>query len=126
MALLIERYFKRPQDIEWVLDDEDRFVVLQARPLNIKPQTRAMVSDIAATTQNYPVLLQGLGAVVQRGIATGKVFVVGADDDLKDFPHGAILVAKQTSPRLARVMRKAHGIITDVGLRHRSYGDHRS
>lgn len=115
IALLIERYFKRPQDIEWVLDAEDRFVVLQARPLNIKPQTRAMVSDIAATTQNYPVLFQGLGSVVQRGIATGKVFVVGADDDLKDFPNGAILVAKQTSPRLARVMRKAHGIITDVG-----------
>jgi pyruvate, water dikinase len=115
MALLIERYFKRPQDIEWVLDAEDRLVILQARPLNIKPQTRDMVSHIAETTQHYPILLQGRGAVVQRGIATGKVFVVHSDEHLKEFPQGAILVAKQTSPRLARVMRKAHGIITDIG-----------
>ncbi|HAA05349.1 MAG TPA: pyruvate, water dikinase [Syntrophobacteraceae bacterium] len=115
MALLIERYFKRPQDIEWVLDSDDRLVILQARPLNIKPQTRDMVSDIAQTMQHYPVLLQGKGAVVQSGIATGKVFVLHSDEDLNQFPQGAILVAKQTSPRLARVMRKAHGIITDIG-----------
>jgi pyruvate,water dikinase len=115
MALLIERYFKRPQDIEWVLDANDRFVILQARPLNIRPQTRDIVCDIAETTQHYPVLLQGKGSVVQRGVATGKVFVVNSDEDLKAFPQGAILVARQTSPRLARVMRRAHGIITDVG-----------
>jgi pyruvate,water dikinase len=115
MALLIERYFKRPQDIEWVLDEKDRLVILQARPLNIKSQTRNMVCDIAETTQNYPILLQGKGAVVQRGVATGKVFRVESDEDLEHFPQGAILVARQTSPRLARVMRKAHGIITDVG-----------
>ena len=115
MALLIERYFKRPQDIEWALDASGGLVILQARPLNIKPQSRDMVRDIAEATQHYPVLLEGKGAVVQRGIATGKVFVVHSDEDLKEFPQGAILVAKQTSPRLARVMRKAHGIITDIG-----------
>jgi pyruvate,water dikinase len=90
-------------------------VILQARPLNIRPQTRELLCDIAQTTDHYPVLLQGRGAVVQRGIATGRVFVVSSDDDLQQFPQGAILVARQTSPRLARVMRKAHGILTDVG-----------
>ena len=37
------------------------------------------------------------------------------DDDLEDFPYGAILVARYTSPKYSRIMRKAGGILTDIG-----------
>ena len=115
MGLLIERYFKRPQDIEWAMDKDGNFIILQARTLNIKNGKDDLVEDISEISSNYPVLFQGEGTIVQRGIATGNVFLVEQDEDLKKVPFGSILVAKHTSPRLAGIIRKVHGIITDVG-----------
>lgn len=115
MALLIERYFKRPQDIEWVLDRNSDLIILQARPLNIRKQPDRTTVDISSATAGYPVIMSGKGVVVQRGVATGRVFIVEKDSDLTKCPSGAILVTRYTSPRLARVMRKVHGILTDVG-----------
>ena len=115
VCLMIERYFKCPQDIEWSIDQEGRLYILQARPLNIKADVAPVVCDISSITEQYPVLFSGKGVIVQNGIASGKVFVVGNDGDLDKFPNGGILVAKETSPRFAKVARKASGIITDVG-----------
>lgn len=115
MALLVERYFKRPQDIEWALDQDENLIILQTRALNIKDDAKCLVSDISEVPSNYEVLLRGEGTVVQRGIATGNVFVVEDEEQLSDVPFGSILIARHTSPRLARIIRKVHGIITDVG-----------
>ncbi len=115
VALAIERYFKSPQDIEWAFDETGRLVILQTRPLNIKAQMARVVSDIAVVTDQFPVAFSKKGQIVQNGIACGKVFLVRQNKDLESFPNGAILVARETSPRFARVARKAGGIITDVG-----------
>ena len=114
-ALSIERFFKCPQDIEWAFDEKGRLVILQARPLNIKTRMDQEVCDIVSVTDKYPVIFTQKGHIVQNGIATGKVFMVLVDEDLDRFPNGAILVAKETSPRFAKIARKASGIITDVG-----------
>ena len=114
-GLTIERYFKCPQDIEWSIDRDGRLYILQARPLNIKSRMTQMVCDISTVSQKYPVIFSGKGTIVQNGIASGRVFMVQADNDLKDFPNGAVLVAKETSPRFAKVARKANAIITDIG-----------
>ena len=114
-ARAIERYFKCPQDIEWAFDRSDRLYILQARPLNIRSHIAPVVCDIAAVTDRYPIIFSKKGIIVQNGIATGKVFVVQRDGDLDQFPNGAILVARETSPRFAKVARKAAGIITDTG-----------
>jgi pyruvate,water dikinase len=114
-ALVIERYFKCPQDIEWSFDQQGRLYILQARPLNVKARIAPVVCDIASVTDQYPIIFAQKGIIVQNGIATGKVFVAQKDSELDEFPNGAILVAKETSPRFAKVARKAAGIITDVG-----------
>lgn len=114
-GIMIERYFKKPQDVEWAIDATGRLFVLQARPLNIRPQIAPMVCSISEVAKNYPVVFANQGSIAQNGIATGRVFPVTSDDDLDRFPNGAILVAKQTSPRFARIIRKANGIITDIG-----------
>ncbi len=114
-GLMIEKYFKRPQDIEWAIDHDGELVILQARPLNIKSQVAQMVCDISSIVENYPVVFANKGVIAQNGIATGKVFFVNSDEDLDHFPQGAILVSKQTSPRFAKVVKKANGIITDIG-----------
>jgi pyruvate, water dikinase len=61
------------------------------------------------------VIFSGKGTVVQGGVCSGRVYVSRSADDLKDFPNGAILVAQYTSPKYSRIMRKANGIITDIG-----------
>jgi pyruvate,water dikinase len=114
-GLIIERHFKRPQDIEWALDQKDGLLILQARPLNIKAQVAQMVCDISSRLKTYPIIFENKGAVAQEGIGAGKVFVMKSEEDLDAFPPGAVLVSRYTSPRLAKVMRKANAVITDVG-----------
>ena len=114
-ALLIERYFKRPQDIEWAIDTEGEMVVLQARPLYIHTPPGRTADHVARAMSDHAILLNHQGVVAQRGVVAGKVFVVTSDDDLQNVPTGAILVARYTSPRLARVMRRIQGVLTDVG-----------
>jgi len=114
-ALAVERYFKNPQDIEWAYDQQGQLYILQARPLNIKSGLAPVACDIASITGQYPVIFADKGIIVQSGIAAGRVSLVQKDDDLEQFANGTILVAKETSPRFARVAQKAAGIITDVG-----------
>ena len=40
-ALILERYFKRPLDIEWCLDQKGRLWILQARPLGPEREQRS-------------------------------------------------------------------------------------
>jgi len=114
-AMTIERYCKRPQDVEWAFDKQGSLWVLQSRGLNVRPTLPLAQPKIEQATRSAEVIFSGLGKVVQRGVASGRVYVSRSADDLRDFPFGAILVAGHTSPRYSRVMRKANGIITDVG-----------
>ena len=114
-GLMIERHFKKPQDIEWAIDHEGNLVILQARSLNIKEQVAKLVCDISSVLDDFPIIFQNKGAIAQEGISTGKVFVVKTEEDLARFPSDAVLVTAHTSPRLGKVIKKAGAIITDVG-----------
>jgi pyruvate,water dikinase len=114
-GLIIERHFKKPQDIEWAMDHKDRLFILQTRPLRIKAQTGPMVCEISSALKNYPIIFENKGVVAQEGIGAGKVFLIRSEEDLDAFPEGAILVSRYTSPRLAKAIRKANAVITDVG-----------
>jgi pyruvate,water dikinase len=114
-GLMIERYFKKPQDIEWTIDHEDNLAILQARSLNIKDQVAKLVCDISSVLDDFPVIFQNKGSIVQEGIGTGKVFLVKTEEDLDRFPSDAVLVTAYTSPRLGKVIKRASAIITDVG-----------
>ena len=114
VGMQLERYYKRPQDVEWTFDAQGRLYILQSRPLRSSgdAELSALVQD---ATSRAEIIFSGRGMVAQRGIAVGKVVLVDYSTDLDQFPEGGILVSKFTSPRYARVMRRARGIITDVG-----------
>ena len=116
-ALRIERYYKRPQDIEWTFSEEGGLHILQTRPLRGRSAADAVLLDreVDAAARGAEVIFAGKGLVAQRGVASGQVRVVRTDADLDDFPSGGILVARHTSPRYSRVMSRARGIITDIG-----------
>ena len=114
VGMSLERYYKRPQDVEWTFDGQGSLHILQSRPLRTGGDTGLSV-PVQAATSKAEVIFAGKGLVAQRGVAMGKVVLVDHNTDLDQFPDGGILVSKYTSPRYARVMRRACGIITDVG-----------
>src|SRR4030043_195127 len=110
-AIAIENHYKAPQDIEWAIDKDGTPYILQTRPLLIlKEKTRSVPTHI----EGYNVLIDR-GIIACKGIGFGKAYIIRTEDDLKDFPEGAVLVAKHTSTKYVTVMNKAKAIITDVG-----------
>ncbi|MEW6571740.1 MAG: PEP-utilizing enzyme [Nitrospirota bacterium] len=67
-----------------------------------------------APLKGHKVLIEG-GVIACKGVGTGIAYLVNKVEDLKNFPDGAILVAKHISPTFVTVMNKATAIITDAG-----------
>jgi len=115
IGMQLEKYFKRPQDIEFAIDPQDRVIVLQSRQLRLQQERAPRACDLTGLGGKYPVLLRGSGIAAMEGVAIGKAWIFENGRDLSDFPMGGILVARHATPQLARVIHKAAGFITDVG-----------
>jgi len=111
-AVAIENHYQCPQDIEWAIDKDNTPYILQARPLKIV--TKETLKPIPTHIKGYKILLDK-GVIASKGIGFGKAFIVRTEEDLANFPEGAVLVAKHTSTKFVTVMNKASAIITDVG-----------
>ena len=109
----LEEHYHCPQDVEWALDKDGRLMVLQSRPLVLQAPTGQDLQNIPAVT-GYPVLVEG-GAAAFPGVGCGPAFLVQRDEDLLNFPDGAVLVARHSSPKFVMVMAKAQAIVTDSG-----------
>nr|WP_231887783.1 PEP/pyruvate-binding domain-containing protein [Thermodesulfatator autotrophicus] len=113
-GLLLERYFKRPQDIEWVIDTKGSLYILQSRPLVISNKVLEE-RPLPEIKQKYEVITEDKGFVAHGGIALGPVFLLQSLKDLDEFPEGAVLVARRDSSHFVKVMPKAAAILTDIG-----------
>jgi len=112
-ALALEHYYGSPQDIEWAAGSDRKMYILQSRPLRIlMPVTSG--ASLPTRFENYPIILDK-GVIACKGVGFGKAFILQDDEELDNFPEGAVLVAKHTSPKFVTVMNKASAIITDVG-----------
>ena len=114
LALLIERHFKRPQDIEWAIDKNGKVFILQSRPLRLSEDARHDTATVA-TDKDAKIIVKNLGKAVQKGVAAGRVFILKNEHDLDSIPRGAILVARHDSSHFIRVMTQVSAIITDTG-----------
>ena len=110
----LDQHFGCPQDVEWALDTDGRMLILQARPLRMQTAGKTCDGVRIPVVPNYPLLVEN-GAVASAGIGMGPAFQVRSDEDLLQFPEGAVLVAKHASPKFVLVMRKAQAIIADSG-----------
>jgi pyruvate,water dikinase len=112
-GIALEEHYRGPQDVEWALDKQGRLLVLQCRPLRLQALTGEAGKDIPALP-GYPILVEG-GAAAFPGVGCGPAYLVYKDEDLLDFPDGAVLVARHSSPKFVMVMPKAQAIVTDSG-----------
>ncbi len=111
-AVSIERYFKKPQDIEWALQSDGTFVFLQSRDL----QQYASPED-TMTKQNLPdssLLFKG-GIMAASGTASAKAWVLDAEYPLEQMDTGAILVLRESLPSYVRVLHRVSGVIAELG-----------
>jgi pyruvate,water dikinase len=113
-TLRLEKHFMCAQDIEWALDKEGRLLILQSRPLRLNTLLQAGSEKVMPRLSGYSLLVEN-GAVAYPGVGSGPAFHVHSEDDLLHFPDGAVLVAKQASPKLVIAMQKAQAIVTDSG-----------
>ncbi len=111
-AVMIEKHYKCPQDIEWAVDKHDQVIILQSRPLRI--EDRGTEEAIAREYPGHAVILAD-GDIACPGVGFGPAFPVRSVQELKDFPEGAVLVTNQSSPLYVMVMKKASAIVVESG-----------
>ncbi|MEJ2638142.1 MAG: PEP/pyruvate-binding domain-containing protein [Desulfosarcinaceae bacterium] len=113
MAAALETHYGCPQDIEWAMDAEGTFFILQSRPLK---SDAALEERPTCTFIELPErqLLEG-GERAAGGIAAGPVFNMRAEEALQNLPRGAILVAAAALPRYARAMDRVGAVVTEAG-----------
>ncbi len=114
VAIHLETFFKRPQDIEWTLDSQGALCILQSRPLLITESERGK-PKLSEKLEGYELIAVDAGRVAQQGIGAGPAFWVETLADLKDFPEGAVLISHRDSSQFVQVMHRAAAIVTEVG-----------
>jgi pyruvate,water dikinase len=113
-AIQLENYYKAPQDIEWAIDNSGKIYILQSRPLRTFDIFTSPKVCLPTRIEGYNILLDK-GVIACKGVGAGKAFVLMDEDDLNNFPEGAVLVSKHTSPKFVTIMNKVSAIVTDVG-----------
>ncbi len=107
----VARHFGVPQDLEWALDPEGRFLLLQARPLRLsRPDRRAYLPP---RLKEVPVLSQE-GLIASRGAAAGPVYRL-EDGDLEQVPRGAVLVVRRALPEYGLVAGRVAALVSEGG-----------
>ena len=87
-AMALERYFKRPQEIEWAIDSADHIWILQCRKLAISPEQAETDGNIREQFSTYPILIENRGVVAHAGVGSGRVYIVNNHGDMSVFPEG--------------------------------------
>ena len=114
-ALIIEKHYGRPMDIEWAKDGDDgKLYIVQARPETVKSRS-SNVMERYLLKEKGKVLVEGR-AIGQR-IGSGKVVVIHDIAEMDKVQPGDVLVSDMTDPDWEPIMKRASAIVTNRGGR---------
>ena len=117
MAVIIEKHYGRPMDIEWGKDGDDgKLYILQARPETVESRSDKNVIRRYELDQTESKVLVTGRSIGQR-IGAGKVRNIPNIDQLSRVQEGDILVTDMTDPDWEPVMKRAAAIVTNRGGR---------
>ncbi|MEO6986870.1 MAG: phosphoenolpyruvate synthase [Paralcaligenes sp.] len=116
-AVIIEKHYQRPMDIEWGRDGIDgQIYILQARPETVKSQQNQHdVQERYRLKATGDVLVTG--RAIGQKIGSGKVRVVADISEMDQVRPGDVLVTDMTDPNWEPVMKMAAAIVTNRGGR---------
>ncbi|MDX9835298.1 MAG: PEP/pyruvate-binding domain-containing protein, partial [Desulfobulbus sp.] len=114
LAIRIEQYYEKAQDIEWAISAEDgRIYILQSRPLR---QMELMLPHEELDLRRFETSLVSEGGInASPGVASGNIFKVAKKVDILQFPEGAVLVVEQALPTWAPLVARAAAVISEQG-----------
>jgi len=115
-AVIIEKHYQRPMDIEWAKDGLDgKLYIVQARPETVRSRESGNVME--------QFQLQGTANVVCTGrsigqkIGSGEAKVLSSLSEMDKILPGDVLVTDMTDPDWEPIMKKASAIVTNRGGR---------
>ncbi|MFC7299427.1 phosphoenolpyruvate synthase [Herminiimonas aquatilis] len=116
-AVIIEKHYGRPMDIEWGKDGLDgQLYILQARPETVKSQQKPTDVQQRFKMKGSGTVLT-VGRAIGQKIGAGPVRVILDAADMERVQPGDVLVADMTDPNWEPVMKRASAIITNRGGR---------
>ncbi len=115
-ALVIERHYQKPMDIEWGKDGVDgKLYILQARPETVQSLATSKILRHYRLKTKSEVLVSG-NAIGQK-IGSGPVRLILNTSEMSRVQKGDVLVTDMTDPDWEPVMKRASAIVTNRGGR---------
>ncbi|MBP2844268.1 phosphoenolpyruvate synthase [Dickeya oryzae] len=113
-ALLIEKHYGRPMDIEWAKDGHTgKLYIVQARPETVR--SNGQVMERYHLPAGGKVLVEG--RAIGHRIGAGEVKIVHDISEMHRVNAGDVLVTDMTDPDWEPIMKKAAAIVTNRGGR---------
>lgn len=115
-AVIIERHYGKPMDIEWGRDGLDgRLYILQARPETV--QARAGMDTLRRYRLKEKSEILVSGRAIGQKIGSGPVCLIVDAKEMSRVKEGDVLVTDMTDPDWEPVMKRASAIVTNRGGR---------
>lgn len=115
-ALIIERHYKRPMDIEWAKDGIDgKLYIVQARPETVRSREDIQVIERFRLHGKAKVICEG--RAIGHKIGAGVAKVLGSVAEMDKIQPGDVLITDMTDPDWEPIMKKASAIVTNRGGR---------
>ena len=106
LAKDVEKHYKKPQDLEWAI--EDNIYLVQTRAVTTLKEKEEERLEVKGN-----VLVEGMTA--SPGIGVGPVKLIKDASELNKINKGDVLVTVMTNPDMVPAMKKANAIVTDEG-----------
>lgn len=116
VALIIEKHYGRPMDVEWAKDGlNGKLYILQARPETVKSRDNKQVLERYTLSKHSEILTEGR-SIGQR-IGQGQARIIKDVSEMDRVKPGDVLISDMTDPDWEPVMKRASAIVTNRGGR---------
>ena len=115
-AVIIEKHYQRPMDIEWAKDGLDgKLYIVQARPETVKSRESGNVMEQFQLQTTADIICEGRS--IGQKIGSGAAKVLASLDEMDKIQPGDVLVTDMTDPDWEPIMKRASAIVTNRGGR---------
>ncbi len=115
-AVIIEKHYGRPMDIEWAKDGLDgKLYIVQARPETVKSRECGNIMEQFKLQGKSEIICEG--RAIGQKIGKGVVKVLNSIDEMDKVLPGDVLVTDMTDPDWEPIMKRASAIVTNRGGR---------
>ncbi len=115
-AVIIEKHYQRPMDIEWAKDGLDgKLYIVQARPETVRSRESANVMEQFQLQETATVICEGRS--IGHKIGSGQAKILASLEEMDQIQPGDVLVTDMTDPDWEPIMKRASAIVTNRGGR---------